>query len=964
MLEKILQALIETNKASLKDQHDIKKSLKILVANFTGRLNVITEAQASQAKRDDKEKEAASTGTKGPTVQEKEQKQPASGAVNPDIETPLDAERQLVADFEETNVLLRDLIKTTEVGFRKLQEALRPEPEKYSRAAARSPVRLGVASASAGGAVGGLLAERMETNFLEQRLAQESLQAARDQAKAIADAAASSKEGSGLPDVLGYGDGPDRRGPKDSKKPPQSGRKTRPLPKKPTFSKRPPTVPVPKKPMPLPLPRAAGPLAGIAGAAAGGIVGYELGGGTDVYYSNAEAEKNKEYIDKEVAEGKITPKEAADEKAKIEAKAEQKELVTQAGGVIGGTVGGAVGWKAGAAVGAAVGTAVLPVIGTAVGGAIGAVAGSLGGAYLGSKATSSIYDMASESSEKVGMERGVTIAGKVFAKGDTLTKEQLAEVFKATQYGQMPLKFVSDQFKKQMGKQPQDMKPEEFNAKLEKVEKKTKDVESIISSETAYIDRVVEQLLSDRKGKSLGGPSPENKQLLKQIVTKNLKAEFDRKEAVNSKQIQTSLSNVFFRTDALKEFEKSKSQEKTKIKQTDSYDVSEKTFAEKDSKSFKEYNDFKKQRMDEYVKGGMDKGEAEAAAKKEAIDRYRDKLNASGAISAPTKTEPKPKADIGSKTAGALGSSLGGSDMTNYLKATALIESSGNPNAKADTSSATGMFQFIDSTWQETVKKMGKDYTLEDRKDPAKAAEVMEYFTKQNKQQIEKATGKEASNTDLYMAHFLGAEGATKFLQAKEANPNQSAAALNPKGAAANKTIYFDENGRARSVQEVYDLMGKKVSNAERAVQTGKWGKKDIPEAVASLKAKDDLGKPLPVAETTPTQAIKPMPMPVLASKPMETQHISAMTPPPVKMASIAPMPSRSTGDYIYNTNNQINAARDESSTGGSPIITNVVNNNSSGGGGAVIGGAPILPRMESPLNRYQDKTSAFMGIG
>src|ERR1044072_7844368 len=42
-----------------------------------------------------------------------------------------------------------------------------------------------------------------------------------------------------------------------------------------------------------------------------------------------------------------------------------------------------------------------------------------------------------------------------------------------------------------------------------------------------------------------------------------------------------------------------------------------------------------------------------------------------------------------------------------YLLNTAISKSNLNPNAKAKTSSATGLFQFIDQTWLGTMKQSG-----------------------------------------------------------------------------------------------------------------------------------------------------------------------------------------------------------------------------------------------------------------
>ena len=168
--------------------------------------------------------------------------------------------------------------------------------------------------------------------------------------------------------------------------------------------------------------------------------------------------------------------------------------------------------------------------------------------------------------------------------------------------------------------------------------------------------------------------------------------------------------------------------------------------------------------------------------------------------------------------------------MANYLKTIALLESGGDANAKAKTSSAGGMFQFIDSTWTQMTKEMGKDYSLKDKFDPKKAEEVAAYFSSKQKGQLEKGIGRQASSTDMYMSHFLGAGGATKFLNAMGKDPKQSAAALDPAAAKANKSIYYNEKGKERSVEEVYALMDKKVKSAEGRVASGK-----VNEAVATI---------------------------------------------------------------------------------------------------------------------------------
>jgi hypothetical protein len=188
------------------------------------------------------------------------------------------------------------------------------------------------------------------------------------------------------------------------------------------------------------------------------------------------------------------------------------------------------------------------------------------------------------------------------------------------------------------------------------------------------------------------------------------------------------------------------------------------------------------------------------------------------------KTETGNGPEAPGKTAGSSGPQEGlktDAAMAKYLQTIALIESGGDKNAKAKTSSASGMFQFTEGTWKDMVKAMGKEYKSEDRFDPAKATEVAAFFSQKQKAQIEKSTGREAGQTDLYMAHFLGAGGASKFLKAKDKDSSQSAAALDPAAAKANQNIYYDK-GRERSVQEVYDLMDKKVKAQSARVEQGK----------------------------------------------------------------------------------------------------------------------------------------------
>ncbi len=168
------------------------------------------------------------------------------------------------------------------------------------------------------------------------------------------------------------------------------------------------------------------------------------------------------------------------------------------------------------------------------------------------------------------------------------------------------------------------------------------------------------------------------------------------------------------------------------------------------------------------------------------------------------------------------------SSMGNYLRKVAQVESGGKAGSKAGTSSAAGLFQFTEGTWNQTVKEMGKNYSSSDRFDPKKAAEVAQYFTQKQSGQLEKTLGRKPSDGELYMAHFLGAGGAIKFLSAMQKNPNgPSSEGATDAQMNANKSIFYEDGGKGkmRTLSEVYGLMSKKLDKAGDIITAGKGGK-------------------------------------------------------------------------------------------------------------------------------------------
>jgi hypothetical protein len=175
------------------------------------------------------------------------------------------------------------------------------------------------------------------------------------------------------------------------------------------------------------------------------------------------------------------------------------------------------------------------------------------------------------------------------------------------------------------------------------------------------------------------------------------------------------------------------------------------------------------------------------------------------------------------------------------LMAQAQQESGFQPDAKASGSSATGLFQFIDSTWLGLVQRYGAKYgvgalaqqittdgnsravvadaatrqrILDLRKDPSLSAALAGEYTRENKASLEQALGRPADNADLYMAHFLGANGAIAFLKAAGSAGGTPAADLLPAAAAANPGVFYDASGRKLSVAEIYGNFTRRINDA------------------------------------------------------------------------------------------------------------------------------------------------------
>jgi hypothetical protein len=194
----------------------------------------------------------------------------------------------------------------------------------------------------------------------------------------------------------------------------------------------------------------------------------------------------------------------------------------------------------------------------------------------------------------------------------------------------------------------------------------------------------------------------------------------------------------------------------------------------------------------------------------------------------------------------------------NYLLAQAKLESGLDPSARARTSSARGLYQFTGSTWLRTLDRHGAElgydtggathdpaaraHLLSLRGDPQLSALMAGELANDNRGYLYGVLGRDPDNAELYLAHFLGPDAAGRFLSALASDPGQSAAALLPRAAAANRVIFF-AGSSARSVGQVMDLLRGRL---DVAMQDGTTGTA-LPIASGGFA-----GNGLPLAATMP----------------------------------------------------------------------------------------------------------------
>lgn len=184
-----------------------------------------------------------------------------------------------------------------------------------------------------------------------------------------------------------------------------------------------------------------------------------------------------------------------------------------------------------------------------------------------------------------------------------------------------------------------------------------------------------------------------------------------------------------------------------------------------------------------------------------------------------------------------------------YLMELSSAESNFDHTIGASTSSATGLFQFTEDTWLQTVNRYGAGFAMDElaehidntydmngllvgrtpnpfirqsafalREQPHLSSLMSAEFQLRNKFRVECEIKRPLNRTEMYFGHFLGADGAISFLQSRARVPNTVAARAFQQQADANRAVFYnrDRRGRlsGRSFNEVYAFFDKKFGRA------------------------------------------------------------------------------------------------------------------------------------------------------
>ncbi len=163
-----------------------------------------------------------------------------------------------------------------------------------------------------------------------------------------------------------------------------------------------------------------------------------------------------------------------------------------------------------------------------------------------------------------------------------------------------------------------------------------------------------------------------------------------------------------------------------------------------------------------------------------------------------------------------------------YLVAVAERESGFDPDIRASTTTATGLYQFTEDTWLRAVKIFGSRHGLGEyarqividddgdvvisqatrakllqlRNDPKLSALMAAELALDNKARLERVLGRDVTPAETYLAHFLGVSQAARIIDAAHSRPHVVGARLLPAAARSNPEV-FRPAGHAASAAAI-----------------------------------------------------------------------------------------------------------------------------------------------------------------
>lgn len=106
-------------------------------------------------------------------------------------------------------------------------------------------------------------------------------------------------------------------------------------------------------------------------------------------------------------------------------------------------------------------------------------------------------------------------------------------------------------------------------------------------------------------------------------------------------------------------------------------------------------------------------------------------------------------------------------DLRHIAENTMRIESGGNPSARARTSSATGLFQFTEATWNDVMPGV----PFSQATNPELNTRAFIQLTRQNQATLRNALDRDPADWETYMAHFAGPRTAIRIARASDDTP-------------------------------------------------------------------------------------------------------------------------------------------------------------------------------------------------